>query len=86
MSALGDTSVVVAAVAGATGFTIVRDIKEGKPSFKPVLGGMVLGAFLLFIAIWSLDIAKALAILILATSALVNGKIVFGIATQVANA
>lgn len=89
MSALtdvADTSVTVASVAAATGFSVVRHIKEGHPSMKPILGGMMLGAFLLFIAMFSPSWAKAIAILVMATSALVNGAVVFGVANTVAGA
>jgi drug/metabolite transporter (DMT)-like permease len=84
MSAAGDVTVVVGAVTVATGFTIVKDISQSKPRMQPVLGGMILGAFLLFIAMFSPEMAKAIAILVLISSALMNGGVVFKVAEKVA--
>lgn len=77
MSTAGDTFTVVASVGTATGIASLKGILEGAPSMKPIIGGAVLGAFLLFIAIWSTQVAKALALLVLATAVLVNGTTVF---------
>jgi uncharacterized membrane protein YiaA len=78
MGAIGDGFVVIGCTTVAVGLAETRQIVDKKPTMKPILGGMIMGAFLLFIGMFNMDIAKAIAILVLVASALSNGAVVFG--------
>ena len=71
-------STIVACVAAATTLTYVGNVAKKKPvTVKPVVGGFISGALLLALGLLSDDIAKAFAILMLLTSAIINGDAVF---------
>lgn len=68
----GAVTTTIAATITATGLTVLNQTLNGKPSFQPVMGGFVVGTFLLVISFFSAEIAAALALLLLATSVLTN--------------
>lgn len=73
MAAIQDTGVVITGTILATGLTSINQLIEGKLSMRPILGGFVVGTFLLMIALFNTGIAVALALLIMVTSILING-------------
>jgi hypothetical protein len=75
---MNDSSVVMAALLGATTVTYVRDVSEHNPvTIKPVIGMFVAGTLLFAVSIWNGNIAVALAVLIFITSIVLNGAVVF---------
>ena len=67
---------VVAGVSIATGMTVLRDLLYGNINVKPIIGGFAVGTFLLIIAFWSVEVASAFALLMLAASALTNAPLI----------
>lgn len=63
---------IIAATIAATGLTVLDDILHGRVNVKPVVGGFIVGTFLLMIAFYSVDIAVALALMFLVSSVLLN--------------
>lgn len=71
------TGVIMTSVVITTGSTLVAEQQTDGLTFKPIVGGWLLGLFLFVIATFDPDIAKAFAILIMVTAVLVNGSKVF---------
>jgi len=63
---------IIAATIAATGLTTLNGILNSKVSVQPVVGGFIVGTFLLMIAFFSVDIAVALALMFLVSSVLLN--------------
>lgn len=75
---MSDQSTVIGCVVVTGVVSVGADwVKNGGPSFKPVLGTFTLGALLLLVSMFSPDVASAFAVLILVTALLVNGNTIF---------
>lgn len=78
------SSVTTLAVVIAVGSTELKSLsKDGKVTIKPVLGGFILGAFLLGIASINNDLAVGFGVLIIVSSLLINGAGLFATANKV---
>lgn len=73
MGPFRQTSVVIAGTVLAAGLTSLNQLLNGELSMKPIIGGFVVGTFLLVIAFFNTAIAAALALLLLISSILING-------------
>jgi len=71
------SGLVFAAVLTATGSAEVKQITAGKsPTMKPIIGGFLLGSFLLVINGISPELGSGFSILVIIASLLVNGTAV----------
>lgn len=81
---MADTSaVIMTSVAITTGTTLVAEQQDSNLSFKPIVGGWILGLILFVVATFAEDLARMFAILIMVTALLVNGSRVFGLISKV---
>lgn len=77
------SGLVIVAVATAVVSTEVAEvIRGGKPTAKPILGGFLLGVFLLGMAAINSSIGDAFAILVIIASLLTNGLTAINAATN----
>lgn len=81
---MNNTTTIAASLVGATAITYIRDVAVKQPTtFQPLLGMFYLGTGLFAIGMWSSDVAKYLAFLVLITSIVLNGAPVFGVVKKV---
>lgn len=71
-------SLIMTSVVVTTGSTLLAQQQDSKLTFKPIIGGWILGLVLFITATFADDLAKAFAILIMVTALLINGTKVFG--------
>jgi len=64
---------IIAGVIVSTGLTVLNQLLQGEVKVQPVIGGFVVGTMLLILAFFSVEIAAALALLLVVTSVLTNG-------------
>lgn len=73
-----DGTVIVAALAGATTVTYIRDVANKETvTIKPLIGMFVAGSLLFAISMWSDKVAVSFAVLIFITALVLNGAVVF---------
>ena len=60
-----------------TGSTLLAEQQTNTLTFKPIIGGWVLGLMLFITATFADDLARAFAILVMVTAVLINGAKVF---------
>lgn len=72
MNAFQSTTTVIVGPVVATGLTVLNQLLNGTPTFRPVIAGFVVGTGLLLLAMFSMQVAAALALLILITSVFTN--------------
>jgi hypothetical protein len=64
---------ILASIVTAIGLTAIKQLLDGKLSMRPIIGGFVVGAGLLIMSIFTVEIAVGLAVMILLASVLNNG-------------
>lgn len=81
---MADTNaVIMTAIVVTAGSTLVADQQDSKLTFKPIVGGWILGLILFIVATFAEDLARMFAILIMVTALLVNGSKLFGVVNKV---
>ena len=77
---MADTNaVIMVSVVVTAGSTLVAEQQASKLTFKPIIGGWILGLILFTVATFAEDIARLFAILIMVTALMVNGSQLFGV-------
>lgn len=64
--------IVIGGVVVSTGLTVLNQILHGEQTIQPVIAGFIVGTFLLIIALFSVEVAAAFALLLLTSSVLIN--------------
>lgn len=75
---MDDNSVIMLAVVVTAGSTLIAEQQKSSMTFKPVIGGWLLGLFLFVIATFNAKLARMFAILVMVSAVLVNGSSLFG--------
>lgn len=85
MTTGADELTIVSCLSGATLVTYIGTFadKTKTTTIKPLIGMFVAGSLLLAVSIWSGEVAKMFAIILLITSLVVNGKPLFDTLTKV---
>jgi uncharacterized BrkB/YihY/UPF0761 family membrane protein len=63
---------IIASVVAASGMTTLNQALNADISVKPAIGGFIVGTTLLILAFFSVEIATALALMLLVSSILIN--------------
>lgn len=76
---MDDSLATISCVSAATLVTIIGQAtdKSKHVTIRPIIGGFIVGALLLLIGLWSADVAKMFAVVLLVTALVVNGGPVF---------
>lgn len=80
------TDMILVSVIIIVGSTMIRNAKEGKTHFSPIVFGFMLATSLLFIAVVAPNFAKSLALMGLVGAFALNGPAVFGLTKQISGA
>lgn len=83
---MNSTDVIVVAVVIISGTTMIRNAKDKKYHFGPIIYGFLLAIALLTMATFAPRFAKGLAYMGMVGAFVVNGPAVFGIASTVGKA
>jgi hypothetical protein len=68
-----NVNTILASVVAATALTALKQLLDGKLSMRPIIGGFIVGAGLLIMSFFAVEIAVGLALMILLASVLNNG-------------
>jgi xanthine/uracil permease len=79
MNMAESNSIIMVSVVVTVGTTLVAEQQDSKLTFKPIVGGWILGLILFTVATFADDLARLFAILIMVTALLVNGTKLFSV-------